>query len=492
MGVWKGGRPLEEAYLTEDLRILSPVDGSIYYEGRFSSVAEAGQALATAREAAPMWRDTPLVERVAIVDAFVEAFAAEADALALMTAWQIGRPLAKSDETGDLRHLYGYYKSTVERQTADVALPNSATESRAVRREPFGVNLSICAWNYPVVMISSLVLAPLLVGNVVIFKHAPQTACITAVLNRAVRKAGLPLGVLSALDLTNAQCAAMLRSGDVDLVSFVGSSRGGLEVRHAAAPQFVQEIFELGGKDAAYVRADADLPITASELARASFTNSGQSCCSVERIYVHTRVYDSFLEQFVAAAQHWTVGHPINDVVELGPVVNEAAARRIDAEVAHAVARGARDILACAQPDLGNAGAYVAPKILVDVDHAMSIMRTETFGPIAPVMRVGNDDMAVHMMNDTNYGLTSSIWTRDIDRGLALGRRVNTGNFYVNQADYVDEHLPWGGIKASGLGRTDGYSWVDSLTRQKGYYARRLAQGVRAGGDLPKDALADR
>ena len=479
--------------MTEILSIVSPADGSVFFNGRFVDDRQANAALEAATAAAGSWRDTPVSERVQALDAFVEALVSEADELARMTAWQIGRPLAKSDETGDLAYLYGFYKSTIAKAGAEVSLPSSDDERRFARREPYGVNLSICAWNYPVVMMSSLILAPLLAGNVVIFKHAPQTACIGAAVNRAARTASLPKGVLQAIDLTNAQCTTMLRSGDVDLVNFVGSSRGGHEVRQASAFQFVHEIFELGGKDAAYVRPDAQLGLTTAELVRASFTNSGQSCCSVERIYVHDAIYNSFVEQFVDAARTWSIGHPIMDDVALGPVVNAAAARRIEREVAQAIDAGARDALDCPLPDLANLDAYVAPKVLIEVDHRMTIMRTETFGPVAPIMRVRSDEEAVRLMNDSDYGLTSSIWTSDIDHALGLADRVRVGNVYVNQADYVDEHLPWGGIKASGLGRTDGFSWFESLTRTKGFYARTLDRRKNGAGDShPEDALADR
>lgn len=473
------------------LRIISPADGSLFFEGRFATASEAADALDSASAAAERWAETAIDDRIAVLDAFVEALVGEADELARMTAWQIGRPLAKSDETGDLVHLYGFYKSSIAEAGADIALPSSGADYRFARREPYGVNLSICAWNYPVVMMSSLILAPLLAGNVVIFKHAPQTACISAVVNRAARIANLPEGILQAINLTNLQCAQMLKSGNVGLVNFVGSSRGGQEVRQASASQFIQEIFELGGKDAAYVRADADLAVTASELARASFTNSGQSCCSVERLYVDETIYDSFVEQFVAAARSWTIGHPVLENVELGPVISAAAAARINGEVGAALAAGARELLASPLPDLANIDAYVAPKVLVDVDHGMAIMRSETFGPIAPIVRVRTDDDAVRLMNDSDYGLTSSVWTQDIDRGLALANRINVGNAYVNQADYVDEHLPWGGIKASGLGRTDGFSWLESLTRTKGFYARRLSDHLRAS-DSDRAATGDR
>jgi acyl-CoA reductase-like NAD-dependent aldehyde dehydrogenase len=320
-------------------------------------------------------------------------------------------------------------------------------------------------------MLSSLIFGPLLAGNVVIFKHSPQTARITEVINRAAEIAGLPRGVVRALDLTNAQSARLLGSGEIALVSFVGSVRGGLEVRQAAASQFVHQILELGGKDAAYVRADAPLAATAGELVRASFTNSGQSCCSVERVYVDAAIHDAFVEHVAEHAKAWTVGHPILETAALGPVVNAAAARRIEAEIAAAVNAGAREVVTSAVGEQ-HGDAYVAPRILTRVNHDMTIMRSETFGPVIPIMATSSDEEAIALMNHSDYGLTASIWTQDIDRALSLGRAINVGNFYVNQADYVDIHLPWGGVKASGLGRTDGFSWIESLTRTKGYYVR--------------------
>ncbi len=458
--------------MTERLRVVSPVDGSVYLDGEFHTDGELATAVTAARRAAPGWRRLPAADRLVAVEAFLQAFAAEREDVAAMVAWQIGRPLAQADEVDTLQYLMAYYKDTLSGFAVDMPLPSDEHDQRFVTREPYGLCLSICAWNYPVAMMAGQILAPLLVGNVVIFKHSPQAARLSEVVRRAARTAGLPEGVLQAVNLTNAQADGLLRSGAIDLVNFIGSVGGGRQVRQSAAGGFTQEILELGGKDAAYVRSDADIDWAASELVTSSFGNSGQSCCSTERIYVDAAVYDRFVEAFCSHAGRLTIGHPFEGAYDLGPVVSAASASRINAEVDAAVRAGAREILGLAPPSALIGGAYVTPKVLVDVTQDMAIMREETFGPVAPIMRVGSEDEALRLINDSDYGLTASIWTADAQAGLALGRRIDTGCFYVNRADYVDEHLPWNGVKASGLGYVDGYAWGDSLTRAKGYYAR--------------------
>jgi len=459
------------------LRIVSPADESTYFEGRFASDGEVSTALSAARRAWTDWRPTPVEQRVRYIDAFVDAFTARADDLAHMVAWQIGRPLTKADESSSFRHAGDLYKSSLHRFVDDQPLPSDAHERRFLRREPYGVNLSICAWNYPVAMTAGLVLAPLLLGNVVVFKHAPQTARISEVLNDAAIAAQLPAGVFQALNMTHHQADRALGSGSIDLVNFIGSVRGGLEVRRATSTTLVHQILELGGKDPTYVCADADLRVAVPELIWASFGNSGQSCCSVERIYVEAPIYDRFVEAFVAACRDLTVGHPIKENTAIGPVVSAAAARRINGDIADAIRGGAQNPMPTAEM-LRHGPAYVAPTVLLNVTHDMRIMREETFGPVAPIMKVKSDAEALRFMNDSDYGLTASIWTADLDRGIGLGRSVDAGNFYVNRSDYVDDYLPWGGVKRSGLGRTDGWTWGDSLTRTAGFYARRLGDST--------------
>jgi acyl-CoA reductase-like NAD-dependent aldehyde dehydrogenase len=460
-------------------RIISPADGSVYFEGRFAADSEVDSAVAAARRAFDGWRRLTFEERSRQLDAFVSEVSARAGELAEMTAWQMGRPLAKADEVPAFRDMIAFYHSTIGQYADARELPGSDGERRFLTRVPYGVNLSICAWNFPVSMTAGLIVAPLLLGNVVLFKHSPQTARIGDVFNQAAASAGLPPGIFQALHMTNEQCGRLLGSGAIDLVNFIGSTRGGLEVRSSAAPAFVHQILELGGKDPSYVRADADLDIVVPELVWACFGNSGQSCCSVERIYVDERIHDAFAERFAAFADGISIGHPLHENAELGPVVNAAAAQRILRDVDDAISHGARRISETRRAD----GAYVAPTVLVDVNHEMRLMRDETFGPVAPIMKVSSDEEAVRLMNDSHYGLTASVWTSDLDRGVELGRLVDTGNFYVNRADYVDEYLPWGGVKSSGLGRADGLGWGDDLTRISGFYVRALAPSLRDGYD---------
>jgi acyl-CoA reductase-like NAD-dependent aldehyde dehydrogenase len=465
---------VEEMSVSEVLRIISPADGSVYFETRFAADDDVDAAVVAARRGFEQWRRTPPAERARMVDNFINAFTSRAEELAQMVAWQIGRPLAQADEAGAFRYMGDFYKASMPRFTEQQTLPSDAEEQRFLRREPLGVNLAICAWNFPVSMVAGIVIAPLLLGNVVIFKHSPQVARISSVLNEAAA-ATLPPGVFQALNMTVAQAERLIKSGSIDLVNFIGSVRGGLEVRRAAAGAFVHQILELGGKDPAYVRADAQLDRAIPELVWASFRNSGQSCCSVERIYVDASIYDRFVEAFVVATRDLKVGHPIHDNPTIGPVVNASAAQRILAEVNEAVSAGARELVGGPAATLdAPGGAYLAPSVLTNVTHDMRIMREETFGPVAPIMKVHSDAEALKLMNDSRYGLTASIWTADIDRGIELGGEVDTGNFYVNRADYADDYLPWGGVKHSGLGRAEGWTWGDGLTQTKGYYARRF------------------
>ncbi len=463
--------------LRTDIRsfpVTSPVDGSIYARRDYADGTAIDAAMVRARAALKPWQATPLTERLAILLRFGEEMKARAGQLAEMVAWQIGRPLWQADETPRLALVGELLAEAAAETLADLPYPSDENIRRYVRPTPGGVHFSICAWNYPTAMLGYLVTAPLAAGNVVIFKHSPQTPLIAELAEEAFRAAGGPEGVFQSLHLDHADAERLIASGAFNAVNFIGSVNGGRRVHAAAAGTFTQVHLELGGKDPTYVRADADLDATVAQIAEGTYSNAGQSCCSVERIYVDRGVHDRFVEALVAETAKWTIGHPIEEKPMVGPVVRATAAETIRGLTEQAVRAGARRLMpdTAAKKAAALGTAYVAPDVLVGVDHSMPIMRDELFGPIACVQAVDSDEQAISLMNDSDYGLSASIWTQDIDLGTALLDKVEAGTVYLNRCDHADLYLPWGGIKNSGMGRTNGRSGLIESTAAKSYHVR--------------------
>lgn len=433
----------------------------------------AEHAAAQAESAFPAWSRRPLAERAALVDALVARLEARRELIADRVTWQMGRPRTQADEMTRLRIV----TDAAIRDAADLLAPRVIEAgdgiARYVTRDPIGPSLSICAWNYPVAMMATLVIHPLLAGNTVLFKHAPQTAQIGDFLNDAAAEAGLPKGVLAALDMTHDDTEGLIASGRFPLVQFVGSTRGGKRIYQAAAQGMARVGLELGGSDPAYIRPDVDIAAIVADLVEGCFGNAGQSCCSVERLYVHDDIHDRFVEAFVEATRAVTLGHPVEQPSYIGPVVTTAAAGRIRDTITQAVAAGARSIVPNGPSPLAGAdSAYVEPHVIVGADHGMTVMRNETFGPVAPIMRVSGDEEAVTLMNATDYGLTASIWSADIDTALALGGRVHSGTLYINRCDHADLTLPWGGVRQSGIGRSYAREGFDEMTVARAHHVR--------------------
>jgi acyl-CoA reductase-like NAD-dependent aldehyde dehydrogenase len=323
-------------------------------------------------------------------------------------------------------------------------------------------------------MAASLIIAPLLAGNVVIFKHAPQTASIGDYFAEAARAADLPDGVFAAADIHHEDLRDLIRSGGVDGVQFIGSTRTGSSILACAAERLVKTCLELGGNDPAYVRADADLIKAVAGITSGRFDNSGQSCCAVKRLYVHRNIYGDFLEAFSTAVLGLRTGHPIDETPHLGPVISAAAASGIRGVLGQALAAGGKAILPSGRVSLDREGtAYVEPQIVVDVDHSMRIMKEEVFGPLIGVMQVNDDAEALALMNDSEYGLTASIWSTDPDTSLAVGRKVRSGTFYLNACDHADMNLPFGGVKNSGYGRSYSRLGYNDIVSYRAYHLRR-------------------
>lgn len=453
---------------------ISPVDGSVYVERPLASEAEVEAAALAARQAQQDWRRVDLGERARLLEAFTAAMLAETDAIALELTWQMGRPIRQTP--GELRGFAErarYMIGAAGDSLADVQVGQKEGFIRFIRREPLGVVFVVAPWNYPLLTAVNAVVPALLAGNAVLLKHSSQTPLVAERFSQAGAEAGLPAGLLQHLHMGHAAVSRLIASEHVDYVAFTGSVEGGRAVHRAAGDRFIACGLELGGKDPGYVRADADLPHAIETLVDGAFFNAGQSCCGIERIYVHPDVYDGFVEGAVALAREYVLDDPTRPETTLGPVIRRSAADAIRAQVAAAVAAGAKPLIdAAAFPRAQPDSPYLAPQILVDVDHSMDVMREETFGPVVGIMQVASDDEAVRLMNDSRYGLTAAVFTQDLDAALAIGDRIETGTWFMNRCDYLDPALAWTGVRDSGRGCTLSRVGFEHLTRPKSFHLK--------------------
>jgi acyl-CoA reductase-like NAD-dependent aldehyde dehydrogenase len=461
---------------TDRLITLSPVDGRVYVERPFATPSDISHALDAAVRASKSWKRVSLKERMALVSKAVDAFVAKRDVLAEEIAWQMGRPVSQCP--GEIRGFEDrarYMLSVAESSLADVTPDPKPGFTRFIRREPLGVVLAIAPWNYPYLTAVNSVVPALLAGNTVLLRHSPQTPLCAERIFEAFREAGLPEGVFQFLHTTDDDTDKLVATTGVDYVAFTGSVRVGHLVQRFAAERFIGLGLELGGKDPAYVRADAKLEHAVENLVDGAFFNSGQSCCGIERIYVHGDLYDAFVDGFVALTKQYRLGSPLGAETNLGPLVRTGAAEFVRGQIDEAVRRGAQALVdPKGFPGDAPGTAYLAPQVLVGVDHGMRVMREESFGPVVGIMKVSGDDEAVTLMNDSPYGLTAAIWTQDESAALRVGERVETGTVFMNRCDYLDPALAWTGVKDSGRGVTLSRVGYEALTRPKSYHLRTV------------------
>jgi acyl-CoA reductase-like NAD-dependent aldehyde dehydrogenase len=457
----------------EDLVCISPVDGREYARRALTADNQVDAAIGRARTAQVGWARVPLAERVAVALRFVEAMEALNPEIVPELAWQMGRPVRYGGELRSLvERLHGML-ALAEEALAPVTPEEQPEIKRYVARVPVGLVLVIAPWNYPFLTAANTIIPALVAGNAVLLKHASQTILAGERYEQALRMAGLPEGLFANLFLSHEQTGRLLSSGLVDHATFTGSVEGGRAIERAAAGSFTTLTLELGGKDPAYVRADADVTAAAEGLADGAFYNSGQSCCGVERIYVHEAVWKPFLEHFVETVHQYRLGDPLDPETSLGPISSAKLAGQVREQVRQAGEAGAQTHI---EPQLFPAdksgSAYLMPQVLTGVDHSMAIMREETFGPAIGLMPVGDDAEAVRLMNDSDLGLTASIWTRDMDSAEGLAAQIEAGTLFMNRCDYLDAALSWTGVKNSGRGASLGRFGFESVTRPKAFHLR--------------------
>lgn len=456
--------------------VISPLDGSVYATRRYAGAEEINDVLARAELEQHPWQQTPLSQRQALCSAMVDAFVANADEIAHQICWQMGRPIqyAKGEVNG-LAERARYMIDTAPRALRTIEIEDKPGFTRYIKREALGAVLVIAPWNYPYLTAINSIIPAILAGNVVILKHSAQTPLCAEQLHSAFVDAGMPAGVFQFLHLTHQDTENLIAHPLVKQIAFTGSVAGGAMVERVTAGRFKQVGLELGGKDPAYVRADADLQQAVETLVDGAFFNSGQSCCGIERIYVHGAVYDEFVERAVALVQQFKLGRSDDYATTLGPMVKTAAADFVRGQIQEAISQGAHAHIDESRFPLSRAGTpYLAPQLLTNVNHGMRVMTEESFGPVVGVQKVANDDEAIRLMNDSDFGLTAAVFTQDEDAGVAIGERLDTGTFFINRCDYLDPALAWTGVKQSGRGCTLSVVGFEHVTRPKSFHLKRV------------------
>ena len=454
------------------IKCISPIDGSIYAERPILSRSEADAAVTRAKIAQRKWNMRPIEERIELVKAGVAAIGAMNEEIVPEIAWQMGRPIRYGGEFGGFNERASYMADIAIDALAPIEIENSNNFRRVIKRVPHGLVLVVAPWNYPFMTAINTVAPALIAGNTVMLKHASQTPLVGERLAKAFHSVGIPRDIFQNVFLDHDTTSALISDRAFDFINFTGSVSGGVAMEKAAAGTFTGIGLELGGKDPGYVMENANLDAAVETLIDGAMFNSGQCCCGIERIYVIESLFEDFIKKAVAVVNQYNLGNPLDPETTIGPMAHIRFANEVRAQTQEAIKDGAKaHIDPCLFPMDG--GAYLMPQILTDVTHDMRIMREESFGPVVGIMSVKNDKEAIKLMNDSNFGLTASLWTEDINRAEAIADRIDTGTAFMNRADYLDPALCWTGCKDTGRGGGLSMIGYHNLTRPKSYHLKK-------------------
>ena len=454
------------------LTCISPIDGSVFATRETLAKEAAKEAIKRAKAAQSKWAARPLQDRIDLVLAGVAAVGAMNDDIVPELAKMMGRPIRYGGEFGGFNERATHMAKIAEESLADIAVGEDEAFKRYIKRVPHGVVFVVAPWNYPYMTAINTVAPALIAGNTVVLKHATQTLLVGERMAKAFQDAGVPEDVFQNVFLDHDTTSALIAGGAFDYVNFTGSVGGGKAMERAAAGTFTGMGLELGGKDPGYVMEDADLDAAVDTLIDGAMFNSGQCCCGIERIYVHESLYDAFVEKAVAIVKGYKLGDPMDASTTLGPMAHRRFANEVRAQIDEAIADGAVAQIDTFPEDDG--GAYLSPQILTNVTHDMRVMRDESFGPVVGIMPVKDDAEAIRLMNDSDFGLTASLWTWDLDRAKRIGNQLETGTVFLNRADYLDPGLCWTGCKDTGRGGGLSMIGYHNLTRPKSYHLKKV------------------
>ena len=454
-------------------KTITPIDNTVYVEREYHSV-KIEQTIDNSMKAQKDWSNLNVNERVKLLKNFVEDFLSRGDVIGEELSRQIGRPISQAaGELEGFKERADYMLSIAEKKLANIDVAKDSNFKSFIKRRPLGIVFVIAPWNYPYLVAVNSIIPAMAAGNTVILKHSAQTPLCAEQLFQSAKKT-LPKDVFNYLHLNHEDGLKVVSDKRINFVSFTGSVKAGYDVQKATHTKFIDMTLELGGKDPAYARHDCDLEKTVENLVDGSFFNSGQSCCGIERIYVDEKIYNNFIELFVSKTYNYKLGNPLEKETNLGPVVKLSAANFILNQINSAIDKGAKKMIDEKKFNFPKEHKnYLIPQVLTNVNHDMDFMTEETFGPCVGVMKVKDENEAIKLMNDSPYGLTASIWTKDLEIAEKVGNQVQTGTFYMNRCDYLDPALSWTGVKETGKGCSLSEIAYEKLTAPKSFHLRK-------------------
>ncbi len=454
-------------------KTITPIDNTVYVEREYHS-NKIEQTIDNSMKAQKDWANLPVSERVKLLKNFVDDFLSRGDVIGEELSRQIGRPISQAaGELNGFKERADYMLSIAEKKLAHIDVTKDNNFKSYIKRRALGIVFVIAPWNYPYLVAVNSIIPAMAAGNSVILKHSAQTPLCAEQLFQSAKKT-LPKDVFNFLHLNHEDGLKVVSDKRINFVSFTGSVKAGYDVQRATHTKFIDMALELGGKDPAYARHDCDLEKTVENLVDGSFFNSGQSCCGIERIYVDEKIYNNFIELFASKAYNYKLGNPLEKETNLGPVVKLSAANFIQKQIDDAVNKGAKKIIDENKFDFPKEHKnYMVPQVLTNVNHNMGFMTEETFGPCVGIMKVKDENEAIKLMNDSPYGLTASVWTKDIEIAEKIGSQVQTGTFFMNRCDYLDPALSWTGVKETGKGCSLSEIAYEKLTAPKSFHLRK-------------------
>ena len=453
------------------MKIINPATEDIIKEIEEDNGKSIEKKFQLLTEAQPDWSRKPLTERIKIIQQFSALLEENIEPLAAILTSEVGKPLQQArNEVNGARARIKWLTENAEKYLSDEIMSDGNGMQEKISYEPLGVICNISAWNYPYLVGVNVFVPALLAGNAVMYKPSEYSTLTGLEIEKLLKLAGVPLNIFQTA-IGGGKTGELLLELPFDGYFFTGSYKTGKHIYERVAPKMVPCQCELGGKDPLYVADDiADIKSVAAGTADGAFYNNGQSCCAVERIYVQEKVYDQYVDEFVKELKSWKLGQPTADGVYIGPVSRKEQLTLLETQVSDAVEKGAT-VLTGGKKIKGN-GYFFEPTVLVNVNHNMSVMKDESFGPIIGIMKVKDDAEAIRLMQDTEYGLTSAVYSSDKKRAENILRQVDAGTGYWNCCDRVSAALPWSGRKHSGFGATLSHAGLRAFVRPKGYHLR--------------------